>query len=857
MPTIVDSLIVTLGLDPANFNKGQKEATAAFLKTRDAAVKSGKDIEDASTKAANAISRITREVIVLFGALAGARNLSQLISGLTEANAELGRFSANMAMAPQAVAGWGAAVQRVGGNMGSFQQTVGNLTKQLFDLRTGIGNLPEAFFQLQARTGTNINPFGSTEKYISGIGEAIKKLSATDRNGAFQFAQQLGIDPATFELMRQHGAEVNKYVDGIAKSIAPSQKAIEAAQKLQAAWYEMAQQVGSLINKLYELAGPAITEVLTKMSAWLDKNKEWIAAKITAAIERFVELLQLIDWEAMGTRMSQFAVATGNASEAIGDLTNAVEILFGLWLGSKFLKVLANMRLLAAGGAAGGAAAGGAAAGAGGAAAVVGSMLLLGGSSANNPYSKMSAEERAAAREDARADAEIYRRRFQSGPQNGRRGYFRGESERDASLGSFLSGADATVDGRPVSRSNPMPVTLATPSSGGGGFWESITNWLTGGSSGSGGGSGGVTGAISNAVGTLLGVSSANAAIGPASPGDPSAGGSRSWRNNNPGNMEYGEFAKSMGATGSDGRFAIFPDYKTGRQAQEKLLFESKNYRDLTLAQAINRWAPSSDGNNTAAYIDALTKGSGVSGDSVMSSIPAGDRAKILDLMQQHEGWKPGRPGNLSYINQNATRKQALTPKLEAALSEAIQSVYGDGYAGQIYSGGQPHKGSGLARIGSTRHDAGNAADVYIVGPDGKRLTGDQLGPLAQYWLARGHGGVGMEMAGGGIHLDSHKDRAKNWWYGRATAGQRDAVQAGLDGILPPLTGAAASAAMNQISNDNRRSVNSNIDTRVGAVHIHTQATDSASIADTFWGDLDRRINRGASQVAATNSGPQ
>ena len=46
----------------------------------------------------------------------------------------------------------------------------------------------------------------------------------------------------------------------------------------------------------------------------------------------------------------------------------------------------------------------------------------------------------------------------------------------------------------------------------------------------------------------------------------------RNFRNNNPGNLEYNDFTKSQGAIGSDGRFAIFKDLKSGETAQLKLL---------------------------------------------------------------------------------------------------------------------------------------------------------------------------------------------------------------------------------------------------------------------------------------------
>lgn len=151
------------------------------------------------------------------------------------------------------------------------------------------------------------------------------------------------------------------------------------------------------------------------------------------------------------------------------------------------------------------------------------------------------------------------------------------------------------------------------------------------------------------------------------------------------------------------------------------------------------------------------------------------------------------RSGNVvTYTNTGAIRNQEVTERLSGNLTDAVVSVYGPGYRAQVYSGGQPGKGSGGRRTGSTRHDHGRAADVYIVDPNGKRLTGDQLAPLAQYWLARGYGGVGIEMRGGGIHLDEHTDRARTWNYvkqgGRYTAGQRAAIEAGLRGELPSIT---------------------------------------------------------------------
>ena len=85
-------------------------------------------------------------------------------------------------------------------------------------------------------------------------------------------------------------------------------------------------------------------------------------------------------------------------------------------------------------------------------------------------------------------------------------------------------------------------------------------------------------------------------------------GTSRGERNNNPGNLEYGSYTKAAGATGSDGRFAIFPSMSHGVKAQENLLV--KNYINKgrnTVTKVLEKYAPRSDNqgsfDNYVAYV--------------------------------------------------------------------------------------------------------------------------------------------------------------------------------------------------------------------------------------------------------------
>lgn len=118
--------------------------------------------------------------------------------------------------------------------------------------------------------------------------------------------------------------------------------------------------------------------------------------------------------------------------------------------------------------------------------------------------------------------------------------------------------------------------------------------------------------------------------------------GTRAWRNNNPGNIEYGDFAKGAGAVGTDGRFAVFPTYEAGRAAKKKLLWETRGYAGKTIAEAINRYAPPVE-NDTNAYVNSVASAIGVSIDTPMSSLTEAQKEAMLDAMEIVEGFRAGK----------------------------------------------------------------------------------------------------------------------------------------------------------------------------------------------------------------------
>lgn len=180
----------------------------------------------------------------------------------------------------------------------------------------------------------------------------------------------------------------------------------------------------------------------------------------------------------------------------------------------------------------------------------------------------------------------------------------------------------------------------------------------------------------------------------------------------------------------------------------------------------------------------------------------------VMGAVEQQSGL-----ARISYANKGAIRNKPITPTLTGHLQTAVSAVYGPGYRVEVYSGGQDDE----RRTGSHRHDAGKAADVYIYGPDGKKVTGDRLAPLGQYWAAKKIGGVGLEMNGGGVHLDEHATPphggGMHWNYanqgGTYTPAMQKAMEAGLRGELPQLAGPDGNHSTQSLTPEERELVSS------------------------------------------------
>lgn len=141
------------------------------------------------------------------------------------------------------------------------------------------------------------------------------------------------------------------------------------------------------------------------------------------------------------------------------------------------------------------------------------------------------------------------------------------------------------------------------------------------------------------------------------------SGGTRAWRNNNPGCLRYSEFTVAQGAIGYAGGFAVFPDAETGMRAICTLL-KSDSYKNLTISQAISKYAPPHE-NDTASYNMNLQKLTGMHPTTKLSELSNAQIQHVARAIRRVEGWTRG------------TETHTRTPVPQKTLADTIMFYTG------------------------------------------------------------------------------------------------------------------------------------------------------------------------------------
>lgn len=178
----------------------------------------------------------------------------------------------------------------------------------------------------------------------------------------------------------------------------------------------------------------------------------------------------------------------------------------------------------------------------------------------------------------------------------------------------------------------------------------------------------------------------------------------RGTRNNNPGNIEDGPFARSLpGYAGTDGRFALFDTPEAGRAANDALMQRYGQQGLNTPLKIISRYAPPGE-NDTQAYAEAVASALGVRvNDPIDLSDPA-VRSAVFDAINVTENGPQAEQDvtqlsdeelNLELYGAAGTEADPIDP---SKLSPELQATLDKGM--YVLIDGQPRLMAGRAETG-------------------------------------------------------------------------------------------------------------------------------------------------------------
>ena len=384
MPTVIDALVATLGLDASGFLKGEAQTKEGLRNLSAASDKTGGDMELVAKKITAGIQRVRNEIIGLFALVTAGRGIKALTEDITEGDAATGRLASSLGMTTESLAAWQGAAERTGGSAAGITGSIQSMSAALEQFRV-TGQMDEGMINWFNRLGISLRDADTgkfktvTQLYLDIAG----KMRGMDPREANLIGNAFHMDQGTINTLRQGVAEVDRLRANAMKLGVPSDADAKRAQTLLNDVSDLQQAFTGLARTILNEVSPALDAMMKQLVAWIEANGPRIRAEITDRIEAFVRWLQGVDWTAILAAIGQVINGFGRAVDAVAGMTPALQHVLEFVAGAWLLGMLGPIAKVAAAlaGVGGGLAGAGAAAGGGtilGGAAAVGGGVTIG-----------------------------------------------------------------------------------------------------------------------------------------------------------------------------------------------------------------------------------------------------------------------------------------------------------------------------------------------------------------------------------------------------------------------------------------------------------------------------------------------
>jgi hypothetical protein len=281
MATIIDSLVVELGLDTKDFSPKAKAAVDDLKKMEDANDKRSKNVQEGTRRESEAVRGLTSSTLGLFTVLAGGAGFKDFIAGTVRAGANLGRLSRAIGVNVNEISRW----QGVAQEFGSTGENMAGAFKSLSDVFTAwqVGG-PEApaIMQMFRVINTEAERLDKNNaKTIDGTKGVNAALMATadnlkiihdlaqDKNLASYLAGSIpGMDAGLFDFLITGSDNVTA---ALARVQGMTQKEADTAGELDRRWNKLLVTMSNWGRSNLLDTFATDTKDLKMMAGWIDK----------------------------------------------------------------------------------------------------------------------------------------------------------------------------------------------------------------------------------------------------------------------------------------------------------------------------------------------------------------------------------------------------------------------------------------------------------------------------------------------------------------------------------------------------------------------------------------------------------
>ena len=269
--TVIDALLVTLGLDTSQFRKGQQEVSDDLKKQREDAKNTAKKMAEQGKKAASFFSSIKTELLALTGVTVTAGGLMSFVKSTTSGLMDLSIQSKALGLSARELDGWSKSAEAAGSSAEKISASLQGFQGAIQGAR--VGDYSSSIFgglaQLNALTGQNFDVWGQDASSLAKTSlDALRKIS--DPNLRRQVGLSLGFDDAT--LQRNQEGKFLPDVDRLTKSSGITDASTKGAKEFTAAWAELGQNLDTVKNQIYVGLIPTIRDLNGLLIEWSSGN---------------------------------------------------------------------------------------------------------------------------------------------------------------------------------------------------------------------------------------------------------------------------------------------------------------------------------------------------------------------------------------------------------------------------------------------------------------------------------------------------------------------------------------------------------------------------------------------------------